>query len=184
VQEITITTASKSFYYDGQIKTVSKDDPDIYSITSGKLLQGHAITSIKMGASIIDVGSIANNISEFIISDEEGTDVSGLYKINFVYGRITIKPREIIVTTGSAEASFASLGGEKLTCFSCTIESAIEGEEALANGHKEEVEYLSSLSKIGRIDNKVNFKIYDILHKDVTLNYSITIINGKLRVTR
>jgi uncharacterized protein YnzC (UPF0291/DUF896 family) len=151
----------------------------------GKLISGHSLGELAFGASIKDVGSVANTFSKFSIVDENGNNVSDFYKINFIYGRLTIKPRSITITADSAEATLAELNGGALTCSTYTYYSNIDGVEALAPNQRLVVTIVGSQSTVGRSANKITkVAILDENGVDVTKNnnYNINAVSGILRV--
>ena len=188
MQEISVITDSRTFYYDGKVKNITQDEQGIYSIVygeEGSLMEGHSISKLEINVSIKDVGSIQNKIDDFVISDSYGNNVTSFYKINFVYGKTTVKAREITVETHSKDVTYESLGGGMLICHECTVTSDMEGiDEALAEGDKIVPTYTAKLTRPGRVTNKATVKIYDAFGKDVTSNYSITLKFGTLRILR
>ena len=70
--------------YDGMPLTCEE-----YWISSGSLVEGHRIT-VKMRATITDIGSIPNTIESVIITDERGVDVTKNYQIVIKEGLLTV----------------------------------------------------------------------------------------------
>ena len=84
-QEIQITADSASKVYDTTALTKAT-----YQITSGSLVDGHRIWSIKIEGSQTEVGVSSNTPSEAVIVDASGTPVTGNYKISYVPGTLTV----------------------------------------------------------------------------------------------
>ena len=187
VQELTIMTASLSEYYDGRNHFIDITSPDAITVDYGrwgKLIDGHTFGKVSFAKSIKDVGSVSNTFKQFSIIDALGNNVTDFYKINFIYGRLTIKSRSLTVTADSATAKLADLNGEPLTCDTYTIVSNIDGLEPLAEGHVIVVKIESSISKVGRTANQISeIKILDEYGVDVTSNYNIVRKSGTLRIT-
>ena len=109
--------------------------------------------------------------------DENGSDVTDIYKIVTQCGKLELTPKSITVAAGSATASYT---GEPLVCNDIFIAS---GE--LLEGHYI-FDYVveGSQTDRGRSDNIVkSITIVDSNGEDVTSNYSIVFQKGTLKVT-
>lgn len=82
--EVTLDSAEK--LYDG--KPLSDNG---FKITRGRLLNGHTAIAQTVSEQIY-VGSSDNICQAFTVLDESGNDVSHLYKLNILHGRLTVYP--------------------------------------------------------------------------------------------
>jgi transglutaminase-like putative cysteine protease/uncharacterized protein YnzC (UPF0291/DUF896 family) len=165
--ELNITTDSASKVYDGTPLTCQ-------SFTYGALLEGHKIESYTMSSSITNAGEVRNKIKLKIV-DSNGNDVTDYYKLNITYGKLEVTPRNITITSQSAEKAF---DGTELVCDEFTYD-----ETSLASGHKVVVKITGKQTSMGQSTNTIeSIKIYDEDGNDVTSNYKIDVIEGELRV--
>lgn len=151
------------------------------------LLENHIMIPYEMSASLVNVGTKYNKLY-FDVKDETGGSVTILYK--FVYrddpsAYLVVAPREIIIRTGSASASYYE-GMPELTCHNYTVENLIEGHSIDEN----KLVWQSSLSEPNRIKNvvtidlsKSNKAILDKYNSVVSTNYTIKYIYGDLIVS-
>ena len=169
---IHISTASAIKEYDGTPLTAP-----IYEIISDTGIQStHSIQSAVMSSSITNAGRVTNSFAEFIIVDENGTDVTSNYEITTSYGELIVQPREIVIRTGSASKDY---DGEPLSCDEWEIVS-ITG---VLDGHTIEVAVSGMIIESGQIDNVIAETIItDRDGTEVTRNYSIVEQLGKLTV--
>ena len=118
------------------------------------------------------------NTFKVTLTDANGKDVTDHYWINNVYGQVRITPLEITFKAGDSQKAY---DGAPLTCDSYSLE-----EGALIEGHRIALcQIIGSQTEIGRSDNIItHIMIQDANGKDVTSNYSIKLVAGKLRVTR
>jgi NDP-sugar pyrophosphorylase family protein len=103
--------------------------------------------------------------------------VTDYYLITKQYGTLTITPAEITLKAGSASKKY---DGSPLTCQDFEIHKGI-----LIDGHViQQAVTVGSQTEIGRSDNIISSVIIvDAEGNDVTANYTIQLIAGKLRVT-
>ena len=122
------------------------------------------------------VGTHLNTFGVKLYRDNQ--DVTDQYWVNCLFGNLIIKPTSITFKADDAQKAY---DGTELICHGYTITSG-----ALAEGHYVgAILYSGSQTSIGRSDNKiVSIAIYDQNGNDVTKNYSVTLLAGKLRVTR
>ena len=169
---LTITMKSVEKVYDGT-ELKSKD----YTISSGSLAEGDELVIGKVSGSQTTVGESAVS-AEFTVRRGQ-TDVTGKYTLNIVPGKLTVKPREIIVSAASASKIY---DGRPLTRNSLNV---TKGE--LAKGHKLTASVTGSQTELGSSANSIvknTVKITDAAGNDVTANYSITTAAGTLTVNR
>ena len=175
-REIEIKTSSAEKIYDGQPLYCNE-----YELLNENLLQGHKFEIIENSCYIIDSGS-KNNQIKFKVIDSNGNDVSKYYKGVYTYGKLTVKKVDITLKTADGEWFYD--GTEH---YAHEIELT---DGSLLEGHYidyENIIYISKVTYVSRIDNEAktsSIKIYDSNNKDVTKNYNIKVVYGKLTVKR
>ena len=150
---------------------------DAYEITAGTTAYQDVINASFKG-SITDVGTV-ENVGQFSITAEDGTDVTCMYDILVTAGFLTINPRPITVATGSLNETYD--GNE----FSNDTLSVVGGD-GLVEGQTLGYTYLPTITDVGEKDNAVSVVVYDKYDTaeevDVSRNYQITYQYGKLTV--
>jgi len=123
-----------------------------------------------------DVG-IHINYFDVIILDGSGNDVSAYFKIYKEYGGVEITPKSLTLKAGDAEKKY---DGSPLVCNEINV---MDGE--LAEGQRIlKYSVVGSQTSVGRSENIIeSIIIIDENGNDVTSNYKIVLISGKLRVT-
>lgn len=81
-----LTAASETRIYDGDVLS-----NDTVYVTKGSLVKGHTLTAAATG-SRTEVGETANMVTSYRITDENGRDVTALYRVTTVDGRLTVVP--------------------------------------------------------------------------------------------
>lgn len=166
------------------VKTVS--DTQIYSgtplINYGFALDGAPASGFRFvavensTARITDFGTVKNVFEVSVINEESGIPVTENFKLTYEYGTLKIDKRPVTITTGSATRVFnnqpLSNGGYEVT------------GGTLVSGQQPAVDVLFSVTDVtasGGIDNTTTFRVLDGI-KDVSGNYTITYVYGKLIV--
>ena len=125
----------------------------------------------------VEVGS---HLNRFVVKlYQNGQDVTDFYWVQYEFGKLNIKTQEITFKAQDAQKSY---DGTELICHEYVIT-----EGSLLAGHYvgDDIQYVGSQTSIGRSDNKItHISIYDENGNDVTKNYTISLLAGKLRVTR
>ncbi|MCD8308233.1 MAG: hypothetical protein LUD19_00125 [Clostridia bacterium] len=166
--QISVTTGSASKVYDGTALTC-----DVIYVDSSTLAEGHTVVYSTSGT-ITTIGQVSNGVS-LTVYDENGEDVTDWYWIKTSYGTLKVTACEITVTAASVTASY---DGSALTCSDYVVEGLPEGFTVQAT-------VTGSQTKPGRADNVItSVTVYDENGKDVTSNFAITTVDGKLTVTR
>ena len=111
---------------------------------------------------------------EFVILDADDKDVTFNYEITEEWGTITIKPRPITIQTESYDAVY---DGKDHNLNKVEI---VKG--SLCTGHKSAVGDAIYRDVVTNVDNEVTFTIFDEKEIDVTENYEITVILGKVTI--
>ena len=128
-------------------------------------------------ATITNAGKIANSFKVEIFKN--GVSANDHFAITRSYGDLTVNALGLTVTAGSDEKVYV-IGGAALTCNEITYDAS-----ALADGDRvESFTVIGSQTEIGESANIVReIVITNSAGKDVTSNYSITFIDGVLKVT-
>lgn len=124
--EIVITANSASKVYDGTELTDNG-----YTYTQGILLEGDVLTAVVEG-SVVNAGTVENKVVSFKVMCGD-VDVTESYSFaNPVNGTLTVTPRTVTITSGSASKNF---DGKALTCDKITVtgDGFAEGEGAVCN---------------------------------------------------
>lgn len=143
-------------------------------LVSGKLSSGYYYV-IEPTASLTDVNQISSTYDVIIYKD--GVICSDHYRIAKTYGKITVESRAITVEAGSDEKVY---DGTALT-----MNVLYYDFSALADGdYIDTYTIQGSQTNIGQCSNVIKkIVIRNSSGKDVTANYTVTTVDGKLTVT-
>ncbi len=167
-QAITIVSGSANKVYDGTPLSMEE-----FYLTEGTLQAGHSI-EVTFVQGLCEVGKYPNSFASVRIVDAAGEDVTNLYAIRKQLGTLEIRPREAVLSTGSATKAY---DGKALVCETYEI-------EGLAEGHTVNIQFSGTQTERGKSANGIaSFVIYDQEGVDVTKNYAVTVIYGTLCVT-
>ena len=167
---ITVKTGDAEREYDGD-KLFNYN----YELLSGSIADGQSVTTNEYG--IFNVGESGDNGLLLTINDAYGTPVTYNYEIKYVFGKLTLTPRNITIKTEGDEREYNS--------FALSNESHSISKGSLVTGHKEISVNSVYITNAGSIQNGLVFKIYDNngYGEDVTKNYNIGYDYGTLTVT-
>ena len=170
-RKITIDTESFEKTYDG-IAT----DLEGLSVSSGSLVPGDRIIAIFN--QYIDAGTYDNVPYSIRIYNQQDQEVTRNYDISFNYGKITINPAELEITTGTDTFTY---NGDNQSNFDYSITKGklIEGDRLI-------VEYINSIEMIhvGTYENRFNYDIINESGESKINNYNIKEIYGKITVNK
>jgi len=146
-----------------------------FTLVSGKVLSGHTLSKAYTTGTRTDAGSSPNTM-EVIIKDKTGRDVTNLYyRIEVEEGMLVVKPKEITLTSGSAEKVY---DGKPLTNSKISLSKGSVLSEHI-RGHKR----TGSQTNPGSSPNYFTTTIKDkATGEDVTRNYNIIYNYGTLTV--
>ena len=168
--ELVFVSAGATKEYDALALTV---DLDTCKLVSGKLENGEAY-EVSDPISIVDAMTVYANF-KVTIRDEQGNDITDIYKVTKNCGILKITPKNI--TVKAADDSKAYDGKALINA----------GYEVIGELGYGDVIYCSvegRQTSVGRSENIVReVFIYNHEGKDVTSNYSIKLETGTLRVT-
>lgn len=168
-REISITSANAEKVYDGEPLTAEQAE-----LTEGTLVKGHSIKA-EFSGTVSNAGAAVNYYTVHILNSR-GNDKTANYKINCSYGILTVRPREITITSSGGEKEY---DGEPLISDKSSVTSG-----SLIEGHECVVEVSGSITDVGTAKNSFTAVITDAEGNDITSNYKITKDEGELRVTR
>lgn len=173
-ETLIFTSSSRDKTYDGTPLVGSNDD--VFYI-SGVLEDGHTYVARSTAeATITKVGQKSNDF-EVIIRDENGNDITDWYKLRRETGMLTVSPRNIEITAGSATKVY---DGTPLVCDEATITDG----DLVAGDRIVSWVINDSQTNPGTRDNMIEkIKIVNSKGEDVTSNYKIVLKSGKLTVT-
>lgn len=160
---ITITSADDSKEYDGIRLTNSG-----FNVTSGTLVAGQE-ADVEVTGGITNIGTLPNSIGEVKILDGD-IDVTDNYEINVVTGRLTITPKEVIITVGDAEKVY----GTEDPDFTGTVTGLINDYDLILSGYR-------------RINNDEDVGVYeDVLIPEfvISSNYTVTVNKGTFTINK
>ena len=193
---ILVETGSASKPYDGTplvykvIYLVEDSSP--YS-----LVRGHKISNENVAGSQTAIGSSANFINgSVIIYDSSNNNVSSNYKVDIIYGVLTVTPPEAdedkpYVIKIRPKDKTKTFDGEPLESDPKNPDDLIfedidpEIEQFFKSGeYTYEVEYSGSITYVGVMQNNriSSFKIFDKDHNDITDMFAIQKYTGTLTV--
>ena len=173
---LTFQSANAEKTYDGTpLVATSENGEPLYEITTGALLEGHKEIVVMTGSRTL-AGKGSNTFGVQIIEEKTGKDVTNNYTIVSVYGELTVFPREISVTSNSANKIY---DGTPLTSEGAEVTS---GE--LVGNHQLQVTTTGEQTNAGQGLNLFSVSVIDPDNDnlDVSRNYNITIVNGILTV--
>lgn len=102
--EVTVKGASGTSVYDGQPHSATGLETTSYTNKEGVQFSIRAKTS---GAeNKVDAGTYENKVSDFVVTDPHGNDVTDQFKITTEDGKLTIDKRSVTITAGSAEKEY------------------------------------------------------------------------------
>ena len=177
-RKITIKTGSADKVYDGNPLTCTGFEIMRREGFDGDALVKNHKFEVTQSTSITDVGSIANEFTEYVIKDNNNKDKTHNYEIEFENRILTVNKRVVKIDT--LGANFVYNGTER-SYGEWEYNSA--SEYALVNGHTLSFES-STITNVGEKENDFSeLKVYNG-EEDVTLNYEIEVVNkGTLTVT-
>ena len=166
IRKITVKGADESFEYDGQPHSSNHA-----VVASGELAEGDTLAAETVG-SVTEVDQpCANTVDPKSVRVYRGEeDVTDEYRITLELGHLTVTPRKLVITTGSAEKPY---DGTPLTC------AADIGIEGLAEGDQIAVQATGVLTETGSAGNgfTIDWK------KTRAANYEVVARPGTLTVT-
>ena len=168
---LVISSGSKTADYNGA-NLVCND----WQINEGELREGHKL-KVSVTGKQKKVGEAKNY---FVVSvvDKFGADVSSDYKIEYLYGTLTVEPTKIAVEASSLEKVY---DGTPLVALDSDYN--IVGEHLIPASHEINVDVYGSQTEIGESPSNIrSISIVDGNGDDVTFCFDITVVEGRLKV--
>ncbi len=181
-RHIWLQSESKREQYSGK-PLVGDAVPELLP-ASASLLPGHRINAEGLiFMEYRELGKFANLFSfagGVAIVDEAGNDVTYMYKCEMVYGSLELTKRDVTLRTASKTKRYdgTPLSGDEGKEDDFTAEGLIEGDRFV------DVVFGEGQTEYGSRSNEIlSFRIVNEAGEDVTGNYSVKMVFGKLRVT-
>ena len=179
-RELWVETASNGdgFVYNGRAQKHTE-----FANTDYTQLRENDRVFVNWTGSQKDVGSSSNRCT-LTIRDENNVNVTDIYLVHYTYGKIKINPLSVIITAESASKVY---DGSALTCNEYKIDY-VNGSIAPTDEFIVRIE--GTQTNVGSSDNTVKkVTVKDTTTKDrdkqdVTDNYIIQVVSGRLRVTK
>lgn len=172
--DLTVTAGSKKEKYAGDPMYVVKEAA--YKTSGGSLMAGHT-AHFKCEGQQVGIGSSVNKIAEDsrFITDSDGKDVSYMYRMTFLDGKLELQPRTLKVRSDSASKLY---DGTPLTKHSCTITG-----DGLCEGDTLDLTYTGTRTYPGKSKNTFeDCRVTSVLFGDVTNFYAISSDFGTLTI--
>lgn len=175
-------TASASKVYDATPLTISNSN---IKVTQGTLPSNYTLeASFGPTTSITDVQKISVSLSNVKVKDASGKDVTDQYKITTVSGTMEVTKKPLTLTAESASKTY---DGKAL------INRNVRATALASKDHVLNVEYEVTNSdgnvikngavNVGTYTKRITTVTIKEGSKDVTSNYAITKVDGKLTIT-
>lgn len=170
---LSVTSKSENKTYDGIALEGKEGD---YEISSDSVLAPtHRIVDTYSNT-ITNVGEVDNQI--FIkVLDENNNDVSANYDIKTYFGKLRILPRNITLASASDDKIY-----DGTPLFANGDDDWVKKEGSLVKDDYIKVVNDSFIKDCGEVDNVFTATVYDKNNNDVSSNYNITYLYGKLRI--
>ncbi len=166
-RDVYIDVPDATHVYDG-----NRFSSDKYEISDGRTVDGDTL-DISFESYLIDVGSLRNEPT-ISVRNRNGKDVTYFYSFHKTVGNITVTEKEITISTGSDTFSYDSYEHP-------LAEFELSRLTPLVNGHRLEIESLTSPVDAGTHKNIIEFKITDG-RENKTSNYRITLNTGEIKI--
>lgn len=156
-----ITCMTREFYYSG-----APQYDEAFSLDEGTPVEGHHLTVIKR--SVITEPSETENLLVFAVLTETGEDVTRNYDIAVTAGRLTVLPRPVEISTGSASWEY---DGGAHVCHDFQIVS----ELGLVLDHTLSVLTDTPVERVGSRANALTFAVLDADGGDMSEKYELIV---------
>ena len=166
--DVKVTAKSGSFLYDGQEKSVEGLEGTSF-IFNG---QTYMIDGIKAEASAVHAGTYTVPVTgEPVVYDADGQNVSEVFAVSLVPGTLTIRPRQVILTSATTSKSY---DGHPLTDATVTV-----GGDGFADGEGASYSVTGTRTTAGSEDNTFTYALNEGTSAG---DYVIRTRNGRLTV--
>ena len=173
---LTVTPRAVTIIADSDEKNYDGTELVSYLYKYTGLAVEHRILEITLNGSQTDVGSSGNHPTAAIIVDAEGKNVTDNYTITYESGTLTVTRKTVTITAGSDTKVY---DGTALTNDSWTSTDLAAGDSI------ESVVVTGSQTVAGSSDNVPSAAVIrNADGEDVTENYLVKYVSGKLEVTK
>ncbi len=173
--EVTVKGASGTSVYDGQPHRVTGLETTTYTNDEGVRFSIQAKTS---GAeNKVDAGEYENKVSDVVVTDPHGNDVTDQFKITTEDGKLIIDKRSVTITAGSAEKEY---DGSALTADQADPKFTTDG--FVGDQGISDVTVEGSQTQCGTSASTIKDKSWKFQNGTNGNNYSVTVKPGTLTV--
>lgn len=170
---VTFQTQNPTWIYDGQEHSYTECN----IVSELSLVSGHTL-AVTESTTITDAGEKLNEFTAYKIIDSQGNDKTFCYDISFYNGLLKVTPRPITVRPEDVSKVYDATplyGGE--------IKIASGSRFNLVSGHIMTAKSSGSQTNVGTSASGLASIVIKEGERDVTRNYSITVIEGQITVT-
>ena len=166
---LVISSGTSAAVYNGEELTDSS-----WKLISGELEEGDRL-DVTVSGTQTNVGVSENHVSARVL-DRYDNDVTRKYTVKYKPGTLTVQPRSITVT---ADSDMKAYDGTPLTSPGYDVTAPLP----MLDGHVVLATVEGSITEVGNTDNRVaKVTVTNARGQDVSRNYSITAVSGKLIV--
>ncbi|MGN0818827.1 MAG: hypothetical protein ACI4M6_00320, partial [Christensenellaceae bacterium] len=176
VRPITIRITDAEKVYDGTVLT--SDEYEIVISETGLGLPVNHLITLECDGEQLTAGSSANGLKSVVITFGED-DVTSNFEISCIQGTLTVKAAAITVDVESVSKVYDGLSVSSKNYTVVNAEALPENSSLLLD----ETSVLE-FTEAGIYDNLLKFKVYDGSDNDISGNYEIEIINGKIIIDK
>lgn len=171
--EITVKANSGEKTYDGQPLNVSGFEALTFTV-NGQTYTVSGLTASKTGTNVSDSGAVVVE-GTAVVKDANGIDVTKQFKVNTEDGQLTINPRTVTLTSGSASKQY---DGTPLT----KDEVKVTGD-GFADGEGATYDVTGAITNVAENKPNNNTFTYTLSEGTTAGNYDIEIMHGTLEIT-
>lgn len=168
--EITVVAKSDTVTYNGHTQTLSEFETLTFTMKNG---QTYTVSGLTASGSGKDAGSYDVRVTgTAVVTDAYGNDVTDQFSVKNQPGKLTIKPRNVTLTSGSANKEYDGL---PLTNHNVAVtgDDWVDGEGATYN-------VTGTRTLVGSGKNTFTYTLNDNTNPS---NYNIQQVEGNLTVT-
>ena len=167
--EITVKANRGEKTYDGTPLDVSGFENLEFTV-NGQKYTVSGLTASKTGTNVSDSGAVVVE-GTAVVKDANGIDVTKQFKVNTEDGQLTINPRTVTLTSGSASKQY---DGTPLTKDEVTVTSG-----SFATGEGATYDVTGTITNFGSVDNEFTYTLNEGTLAD---NYEISTEFGTLTI--
>ncbi len=145
-------------------------------VTASDLADGDRLTDIELDVPEFADADCTVSVKSLRIVSADGEDMTSSYDLTFTTGDLKVLPRKLVVTASSAEREY---NGLPLESPSWEITDGSVAERDRIN-----VTITGSITKPGKVGNKITVTLTGVNGMDVTDRYDLKAIPGNLKVLK